>query len=68
MLYYAFPSEGRFSGMMAKNILQSVGAVVAGVAVSMILEVGTESRCAPRGFFPKAEGSMSDALFVLATA
>jgi hypothetical protein len=68
MLYYAFPSGGRFSGIMAKKILQSIGAVVAGAAVSIILEVGTDSAMRAAGIFPKAEGSMSNALFILATA
>ena len=67
-MYYAFPSGGQFSGNMAKKILQSIGAVVAGAAVSIILEVGTDSAMRTAGIFPKAEGSMSDALFILATA
>jgi hypothetical protein len=53
---------------MARNILQSIGAVVGGAAVSILLEVGTDSAMRAAGIFPKAEGSMSDALFVLATA
>ena len=53
---------------MAKKILQSIGAVVAGAAVSIILEVGTDSAMRAAGIFPKTEGSMSDALFILATA
>lgn len=68
MLYYAFPLGGRFSGAMAKTILQSIGAVDAGAAVSIILEVGTDSAMRAAEIFPKAEGSMSDALFILATA
>jgi hypothetical protein len=68
MLYYAFPLGGRFSGVMAKKILQSIGAVVAGAAVSIILEVGTDLAMRAAGIFPKTEGSMSDALFILATA
>jgi hypothetical protein len=67
MLYYAFPSGGNFRTSWPKN-LQSVGAVVAGAAVSIILEVGTDSAMRAAGIFPKAEGPMSDALFVLATS
>jgi hypothetical protein len=67
MRYYAFPSGEQFPGSMAKNILQSVGAVIAGVAVSIILDVGTDAAMRAMGIFPKAAGSMSDALFVLAT-
>jgi hypothetical protein len=68
MLYYAVPSGGQFSGVMAKKILRSIGAIVAGAAISIILEVGTDSTMRAAGIFPKAEGSMSDALFILATA
>jgi hypothetical protein len=53
---------------MAKNILQSIGAVIAGAAISILLEVGTDAAMRAMGIFPKAEGSMSDALFALATA
>jgi hypothetical protein len=53
---------------MAKNILWSIGAVVAGAAVSILLEVGTDALMYATGIFPKGAGSMSDALFVLATA
>jgi hypothetical protein len=56
MLYYAFPSGEQFSGVMAKKILQSIGAVVAGAAVSIILEVGTDSAMRAAGIFPKTEG------------
>jgi hypothetical protein len=53
---------------MAKNILQSIGAVIAGAAISILLEVGTDAAMRAMGIFPKAEGSMSDAQFALATA
>lgn len=53
---------------MAKNILQSIGAVIAGAAISILLEVGTDAAMRALGIFPKVEGSMSDALFALATA
>jgi hypothetical protein len=53
---------------MAKNILWSIGAVIAGAAVSILLEVGTDALMHATGIFPKGAGSMSDALFVLATA
>lgn len=52
---------------MAKKILQGIGAVVAGAAVSIILALGTDSAMRAAGIFPKTEGSMSDALFILAT-
>jgi hypothetical protein len=68
MLYYAFPSGGQISGVMAKKSLQSIGAVVAGAAISIILEVGTDAAMRAMEIFPKVEGSMSDALFALATA
>jgi hypothetical protein len=61
-----FLSEGNFR-LMAKNILLSIGAVIAGAAVSILLEVGTDALLHATGVFPKGEGSMSDALFVLAT-
>ena len=51
MLYYAVPFRGRFSGVMAKKILQSIGAVVAGAAVSIILELGTDSAMRAAGIF-----------------
>lgn len=53
---------------MAKNILQSIGAVVAGATVSILLEVGTDALMHATGIFPKGQGSMGDALFALATA
>jgi hypothetical protein len=53
---------------MAKNILPSIGAVTAGAAISILLEAGTDAAMRAAGIFPKGEGSMSDALFVLATA
>ncbi|MEQ1353829.1 MAG: hypothetical protein ABLT11_07415, partial [Candidatus Acidiferrum sp.] len=53
---------------MAKNIWQSIGTVIAGAVISIFLEVGTDAAMRALGIFPKAEGSMSDALFVLATA
>lgn len=53
---------------MAKNILRSTGAVIAGAAVSILLEVGTDALMHAMGIFPKGEGAMSDALFALATA
>jgi hypothetical protein len=68
MLYYAFPSGGRFSRIMGKKILQSIGAVIAGAAVSILLEVGTDALMHATGIFPKGEGAMSDALFAMATA
>jgi hypothetical protein len=52
---------------MAKNILQSIGAVIAGAAISILLEVGTDALMHATGIFPKGEGSMSDSLFALAT-
>ena len=68
MRYYAFPSGEQFPGIMAKKILQSIGAVIAGAVISILLEVGTDAAMRAVGIFPKAAGSMSDALFVLATA
>jgi len=53
---------------MAKNILLSIGAVIAGAAISILLEVGTDALMHATGIFPKGEGSMSDSLFGLATA
>jgi hypothetical protein len=53
---------------MAKNILQSIGAVIAGAAISILLDVGTDVAMRAMGIFPKAEGLMSDVLFALATA
>lgn len=62
-----FPPEGNFDTMV-KNILQSIAAVIAGAAISILLEVGTDAAMRAAGIFPKVEGSMSDALFALATA
>lgn len=67
MLYYAFPFGRAIFGGMAKNILQSIGAVVAGAVISILLEVGTDALMHATGIFPKGEGAMSDALFALAT-
>jgi hypothetical protein len=59
--------EGNFR-VMGKSILQSIGAVIAGAAISIILEVGTDALMHATGIFPKGDGAMSDALFALATA
>lgn len=68
MLYYAFSSGRQISAyVMAKNILQSIGAVVAGAAVSILLEVGTDALMRAAGIFPKGERAMSDSLFAIAT-
>jgi hypothetical protein len=53
---------------MAKNILRSIGAVIAGAASSILLETGTDALMHATGIFPKGDGAMSDALFALATA
>jgi hypothetical protein len=54
-------------GNMNKKLLKSIGAVVAGAAVSIVLELGTDKAMRTAGIFPSGEGSMSDTLFILAT-
>ncbi len=53
---------------MCGNLLKSVGAVVAGAAVGIVLSVGTDAVMQRTGVFPSSGGAMSDGLFVLATA
>lgn len=50
------------------SILRSVGAVVAGVATGIVLEIGTDMALRAAGIFPPVDQRMSGALFVLATA
>jgi hypothetical protein len=52
---------------MNKNTLKSVGAVVTGAAVSILLSIGTDAVMHATGIFPPGPQPMSDALFGLAT-
>ena len=56
MLYYAFPSGVQFPGIMAKKILQSIGAVIAGAVISILLQVGTDSAMRVDGNFSQGCG------------
>jgi hypothetical protein len=50
------------------SILRSVGAVLAGAATGIALEIGTDMALRAAGIFPPLDQRMSDGLFVLATA
>jgi hypothetical protein len=49
------------------NILKSVGAVLAGVVVGVVLSIGTDSALRAAGIFTPLGQPMSDALLLLAT-
>jgi len=51
-----------------KNIGRSIGAVVAGILVGIILSLGTDIALRAAHIFPSGVGMMSDGLFALATA
>ena len=50
------------------SILRSVGAVLAGAATGIALEIGTDMALRAAGIFPPLGQGMSDGLFVVATA
>jgi hypothetical protein len=50
------------------SILRSVGAVLAGAATGIALEIGADMALRAAGIFPPLGEKMSDGLFVLATA
>ena len=52
---------------MNKNTLKSIGAVLAGAAASIILEVGADELLHVAGVFPPIGWPMSNGLFLLAT-
>jgi Na+/citrate or Na+/malate symporter len=51
-----------------KHLGRSIGAVLAGVVVGVILSLGTDAALRAAGIFPASGGTMSDGLFALATA
>jgi hypothetical protein len=53
---------------MNKNILRSIGAVVAGALAGIILSIGTDMLLRAVGVFPALGQPMSNLLFLLATA
>ena len=53
---------------MNKKTLRSIGAVVAGFVVVVVLSLGTDMVLHATGVFPEWGRPMSDALFLLATA
>uniref|UniRef100_Q02D72 Uncharacterized protein n=1 Tax=Solibacter usitatus (strain Ellin6076) TaxID=234267 RepID=Q02D72_SOLUE len=50
------------------SILRSAGAVLAGAATGIALEIGTDMALRAAGIFPQPGQRMSDGLFALATA
>ncbi len=52
----------------ARHIGRSIGAVLAGFVVVVVLSLGTDALLRAASIFPKLGLSMSDPLFVLATA
>jgi len=52
----------------ARHIGRSIGAVLAGFVAVVVLSLGTDALLRAAGIFPKLGLSMSDPLFVLATA
>ena len=50
------------------SILRSIGAVLAGAATGIALEIGTDMALRAAGIFAPLDQRMSDGLFVLATA
>jgi hypothetical protein len=53
---------------MNKRTLRSVGAVVAGALVGIILSIGTDTLLRAAGTFPALGQPMSNSLFLIATA
>jgi hypothetical protein len=53
---------------MNTKIWQSVGAVIAGALVGIILSIGTDAALRAAGIFPAQGGLMSNPLFALAAA
>lgn len=49
-----------------KNIWRSIGAIVTGILVGVVLSLGTDAGLRAVGIFP-ATGTMSDGLFAIAT-